>query len=132
MFKRLALLFLIAFALNAIWENLHAYLYTAYKGAAITEFVLLRASLFDAFLITLIALPFFYFSYLRRHTWLIFVVGTVVAIGNEWYGLSTGRWEYNEFMPIVPLLNVGLTPMLQLGILGYAAFIFTGKRLVKE
>lgn len=91
-------------------------------GGKVTEFILLRASLFDAFLITVILLPFLYLNTFRNKSWLIIVIGIVVAIFNEWYGLSTSRWVYNSFMPILPLIKVGLTPTLQLGVLGYLTY----------
>ncbi len=91
-------------------------------GGKITEFVLIRASLFDAILIVIILVPFIYLSALKNKSWLIIVIGVIIAIFNEWYGLSTGRWVYNSFMPILPIIKIGLTPTLQLGILGYFSF----------
>jgi len=29
---------------------------------------------------------------------------------------------YNELMPIIPILNVGLSPTIQLGLTGYLAY----------
>lgn len=117
--KKIALTFLSAFVLNVIWENLHAFLYAGYKGGAVTEYILVRASLFDALIITSIVVPFLYITFLSRRGWLIFIIGTAVAITNEYYGLSTGRWAYTSLMPILPLLKVGVTPAIQLGLLGY-------------
>ena len=93
-------------------------------GGKITEFILIRASLFDAILVTIIVLPFIYLFSLKNKSWLIIVIGIVVAILNEWYGLSTGRWTYNSLMPIVPMIKVGLTPTFQLGVLGYITYRF--------
>ncbi len=124
--KRIFSLFIIALVLNMVWENLHSFLYESYRGGSITEFILVRASLFDALIIVIILVPFLYVSFLRKRTWLIVVIGTIVAIMNEWYGLSTGRWLYSPYMPIVPMLEVGLTPMLQLGLLGYLSFQIQG------
>lgn len=120
--KRVLLISISAFFLNLIWENLHSILYASYKGGAITELILVRASVFDAFIISVISLPFLYLSFFRKRVWLIFVVATVVAVINEWYGLGTGRWMYNVYMPMLPLVNVGLTPALQLGTLGVLSF----------
>lgn len=88
-------------------------------GGKITEFILLRASLFDAILIVIISLPFVYFSFLKNKTWLILILGIIIAIFNEWYGLGIGHWAYNELMPIIPIIKTGLTPTIQLGLLGY-------------
>lgn len=125
--KKIIFIFINAFVLNAIWENLHSFLYDNYMGGKITEFILLRASLFDALLITLISLPFLYFFALKDKSWLILILGTIIAILNEWYGLNTGRWAYNAFMPIIPILETGITPTIQLGLLGYATFKISEK-----
>lgn len=116
-----------AFVLNAIWENLHSLFYDNYMGGKITEFILLRASLFDALIITLISLPFIYLYFLKDKSWLILVLGTAIAVINEWYGLNTSRWAYNALMPIVPILETGITPTMQLGLLGYFTFKISEK-----
>lgn len=120
--KRIATIFLSALLLNLLWENLHSFLYISYMGGKITEFILIRASLFDAILITLISLPFIYSKLLKNKSWLIIIVGIIVAILNEWYGLGTGRWVYSELMTIIPLIDTGLTPTIQLGLLGYISY----------
>lgn len=119
---KIPLVFVAAFILNAVWENLHAFLYDNYMGGAITQFILLRATLSDAVIITIIALPFVFVSSLRKQSWVLIIIGLVIAISIEWYALQTGRWAYNTYMPIVPILRVGLTPMIQLGFLGYLSF----------
>lgn len=119
--KKILSVFCIAFVLNLLWENAHAFLYESYKGGVITEFILMRASLFDACVTAIIAAPFMFNAFLRERTWGLLVVGTVIAIVNEWYGLGTGRWAYNAYMPIIPFIHTGLTPTIQLGLLGYVA-----------
>src|SRR3989338_6127191 len=52
--KKLIAIFALAFLLNLIWENLHSWLYAYYEGGVITEWILLRATLFDAIFITLL------------------------------------------------------------------------------
>lgn len=94
-------------------------------GGKITEFILVKASLFDALLITLIILPFLFFNVLKNKSWLIVIIGIIIAIFYEWYGLGTNRWMYNSLMPIMPIIKVGLTPTLQLGILGYISYKLT-------
>jgi hypothetical protein len=122
--KKLLLIFVFAFISNALWENLHAFLYAGYKGGQITEYILLRASFWDAILVSIILLPFLYLKFLKTKPYLIFIAGVIVAIGIEWYALRTGRWAYNSLMPIIPFLKIGLTPTLQLGSLGYLTYTF--------
>lgn len=120
--KKIITIFIISFILNLIWENLHVFLYDNYKNGIITEFILLRATLADAIMITIITLPFILFPSIRKLDWIIILIGFILAICIEWWALSTGRWAYNTYMPIIPLLSVGLTPAIQLGLLGYLSF----------
>ncbi len=124
--KKVVSIFIISFILNLIWENLHSFLYLGYKGDKITEFILLRATLGDAIMITLISLPFIFLNSFKKYTWIIIPIGIIIAVSIEWYALGTGRWAYNEYMPIVPYLEVGLTPLIQLGVLGYISVCLEG------
>ncbi|PIR40129.1 MAG: hypothetical protein COV33_01390 [Candidatus Zambryskibacteria bacterium CG10_big_fil_rev_8_21_14_0_10_34_34] len=117
--KRLIFIFIIAFVLNLIWENLHVVFYDNYLGGPTTRFILLQASVVDAFLIILLSLPFLYKNYFKNKMWLIIIFGIIMAVFIEWFALYNNWWQYNPNMPIVPILKVGLTPMIQLGILGY-------------
>ncbi len=117
--KRITIVFVVSFILNFIWENIHSLLYSHYMGGKITEFILLRATLGDAVMITIFYLPFLFLPWFKDKYWMITIIGLIVAISIEWAALSTGRWAYNEYMPIIPILGIGLTPTLQLGILGY-------------
>lgn len=122
MTKRLVAIFLLAFALNYVWEHLHSLLYASYQGGAITEFILLRATLADAAIITLISFAFIVNARARPYAWLIVPIGFLVSAGIELRALAAGRWAYNALMPIIPLLGTGLTPTIQLGLLGYACY----------
>jgi hypothetical protein len=125
--KKVLLIFFSSVVLDTLWQNLHVFLYANYKGREITEFILLRAVLFDAIVIVLITAPFLFSAELKKRGWLIIVFGIIVSILIEWWGLSTGRWAYNSLMPMIPLLRAGLTPTLQLGLIGYASFKITEK-----
>lgn len=122
--KKVFGVFVIAFLLNALWENTHSYLYMQYQGGSITEFILLRAALADALMITVLALPFLLKQEWRKHAWLIIPAGIIIAVGIEWWALGTGRWSYSPLMPLVPLFGTGLTPTIQLGLLGYLSYKF--------
>ncbi|MDZ4740710.1 MAG: hypothetical protein SGJ03_12520 [Alphaproteobacteria bacterium] len=41
------------------------------------------------------------------------VMGVVYTVYSEWTNTAKGSWAYAREMPIVPWLNVGLTPLLQ-------------------
>ncbi len=120
--KKICIVFSSAFILNLIWENIHVFLYDNYKGGPITELILLHATLIDGLIIAALAIPFIVIPSLRKYAWGIIPLGVIVAILIEWWALGTARWAYNAYMPIIPYLSVGLTPAIQLGLLGYASF----------
>ncbi len=117
MLRKLVFVFICAFVLNLVWENVHANFYVHYRGSAITEIILLKAAFFDA-VVSLIATFFFLFvPPLRRQRWLVALALVVFAVSLELFALSTGRWAYNVSMPIIPVLGVGLSPTAQLALL---------------
>lgn len=40
-------------------------------------------------------------------------LGVLATIGLEMHAIANGRWAYAEAMPRLPVLDVGLTPLLQ-------------------
>jgi len=124
MARRLTLTFLAAFFLNLIWENLHASLFYLPSGAPITELLLLRSTFFDAVIITALAAIFIKISPLRRHPLYLIFFGVLIAVALERYAISHGRWAYLDSMPVIPIINTGLSPTLQLGLLSYIIFRF--------
>src|SRR3989338_233152 len=95
--------FIIAFLLNTIWENIHGLLYANYQEMAITEYILLRAAVVDAIIILFGIFVAQYFSGFNRIQFLL-TFWLFAAIIIEWCALSTGRWEYSTIMPIIPFL----------------------------
>ena len=122
-------IFVVAFVLNLIWEELHQFFYTHYKGSKITHFILFRAALFDATFITLVFGGFYILDSLRHHLWIPILISLVFAILLEHWALRTNRWAYNTKMPIIPLIKSGLTPTIQLALLGTISY-FAGKALL--
>jgi hypothetical protein len=123
---KIAIVFLVAFLLNLIWEHLHSLLYDNYKGGEITNFILIRASFNDAIFISLASVFFFIFKH-TRHAWLVALSSLLLlSIGIEVWALETFRWSYKEIMPLVPYLAVGLTPVIQLALLGHISFRLSG------
>jgi hypothetical protein len=120
---KILLVFVISFVLNWGWENLHARLYDNYKGGKITQFILLRATLADAFMITALASPFILYILPMSYRWLLPVIALIVAVLIEKSAMKQNRWAYKPSMPIIPILNVGLTPTIQLALLGYISLL---------
>lgn len=120
--KNWIFVFILAFGLNLIWENLHSPLYVHYQGEAITFLMLLRAALVDAFIILVLIRLLRLAPSFSKLSWLIILFGIIVSIIMEYWALGSGRWAYAETMPIIPLLEVGLTPTIQLGLLAYLTY----------
>lgn len=115
-----------ALVLNFIWENMHAVLYVHYQGGVISDYILLRASVFDAFIIVLFATLgrlFLKRRVLKKEVLIFSGIAIVFAIGLEKWALATSRWQYQELMPLIPLLKVGWSPVVQLFITGSLAII---------
>jgi hypothetical protein len=50
------------------------------------------------------------------------LLGGACAVAYEWKALASSWWSYSSRMPVVPLLGVGLWPVLQLALLVPLAF----------
>lgn len=131
--KNAIIVFISTFILNFIWEISQAFLYAPhYVGIAGLITVHLRASLGDILIIFIIlALDVIIFrnfykekkSNTIRFSAIIFI-GLILATLVEKYALATGRWAYNPLMPIIPWLNVGLTPILQMMLIPLFVVVF--------
>ncbi|MFA5183685.1 MAG: hypothetical protein WC405_20440 [Syntrophales bacterium] len=89
-----------------------------------------RASLGDVAIIFLIYLSGCYifgdsrwFTYQNKfRIFFIILAGLVIGIIIEKICLQAGRWSYNQAMPIIPFIKVGLSPVLQMTILPLTTF----------
>ncbi len=124
-FLQVLIFALISFALHFAWESLHVSLYTGYEGLSGTMPISLWATMGDVLYsigaVALVSLWMRSASWLLRATTGNFValavVGFLIALGVEYKALLLGRWAYTSAMPIIPLLKVGLSPILQMTIL---------------
>ncbi len=116
---------LVAFVAHLLWEASHVSLYTGYEGLSPTFPIHVWAAIGDVLYTLGIYFVVALFKkdvlWLRRVTVLDLVtlalVGFVLAVGIEWKALFFERWAYLPSMPIIPLLEVGLSPILQMVIL---------------
>lgn len=130
-FKKIILVFLLAYLLNFIWECGQFFLYHGYDQFVSPFFLLGRASLWDACFIT--ALYFFIGALLNDFSWvnqtrqfLNFLITAFLSISTavlvEWQSLASGRWTYTLTMPLIPFVQTGLTPTLQLFVISLLVF----------
>lgn len=139
--KFLFVLWMAAFGLNMLWELAQVFAFSSLAEASAFEiFILVTiASIADAFITlaayliaALIRRERFWWKAVGAVDYLIFaIVGAVSAALIETIALSRGTWTYGEYMPIVPLLEIGLLPFVQLTVLLPAA-LFTALRWCKQ
>ena len=120
--KQIIFLSLIAFILHLIWENAQAPLFQGYASFAAHFPICLVGTVGDV-VITLVV--YFSIALLKNDINWIFtlnkkdfvilaVIGFFIAVGIEWRALLFGRWAYIEVMPIIPYLEVGFIPIIQM------------------
>lgn len=128
----LAILAATAFGLNWFWEMLQMPAYAEMAGLTWRQTALrcTQATVGD----TAITLAIFGVGALAagRLQWacdgsynvylVASLLGAACAVAYEWRALGSGRWSYTDKMPVVPVLDVGLWPLMQLALLVPAAF----------
>ncbi len=67
-----------------------------------------------------------------RYVAFVLVLATAVQVGVEIGAVATGMWAYNDNMPVIPLLNVGLTPVLQMPVLIMPIFWLSQRMLCAD
>jgi len=113
------------FGLNAVWENWHSVLYVHYRGRPITGLVLLRAALVDSFIILgMIGVARVLPDY-RLALGVVFGLGVGIAIALEKWALASNRWAYTDTMYVLPFVKTGVTPTVQLGLIGVVVYVLT-------
>lgn len=124
-FVLLSLVTIVGFLANLVWENAQAPLYEGFMSFQQHFIICLIASVVDAGVVLLLYLAFvlgygnpFWIDELNwKSSTLLIILGGIIAFGFEKHALSAGMWDYADGMPIIPVLKVGLSPMLQLMLL---------------
>lgn len=139
--QRFGWVVLIGFTLNLIWEVAQLPLYT--DGAGRPFSLSLPSAVAHCFVATLgdtlvVAGTFAVgwhvhqrFDWVRQITWrdagVVFFGLVILAIGVELVSVNVfGAWSYTATMPLVPLVNVGLLPTIQLATLTLITLMIAG------
>ena len=126
----------VAFILNFVWELAQMPLYknAPYDLAHIAFCAL--ATVADVIMVLLI---YFCFALIYKNPlwverltafriFLLMLVGGLGAILAELRHLSAGNWAYDDDMPIIPIVNVGLSPLLQFMLLPALIYYLSYKK----
>ncbi len=135
-FIKLSLVYAIAFAVNYIWEMLQMPVYEGMRfDDARSYLICLRAAFGDANIsLAIFVLGRFLFgnwdwpqkfTFVKAHY--AGLLGAGVAIGIERHALINVRWACTTLMPVIPRIEVGVVPVLQLMILPYLAYVISHK-----
>ena len=135
--------FLVGVAFDFVWEVGQSPLFAPMGGWFLGTWRCFVASLADGVIVLAIAaagsLLFRRFDWFVRPglTGYAFMgaVGAALAVGIEVGALATGRWSYADRMPLIPVVQVGLAPVLQMLVLPplvFAAVARCGRTLASE
>ena len=135
--KKIIYIIVLSFIFNLAWEIFHSPLYKTAIDAIKSGYypiLILKAAGGDIIMILLIFLGISAFN--RSFNWeinnkrnitLSILFGLIISIGFELYAKYTSRFFYNSKMPIIPLIKIGLTPILQMIITPLITFWFADK-----
>jgi len=142
--KYLLILSAVAFFLNYLWEMLQMPFYVGMSFSDLQSWLMCaRASLGDVVIVLFIFIlgrlifkswDWVYHLNLRKIIYLIFI-GFSIAIVIELISLKYHRWAYSEMMPVIPKIDVGIIPVIQMILLPYLTYVVTSRiflLLVKE
>lgn len=127
-----AVLLAVAFGLNLIWEIGQLFAFQSKPGGGWLEalFFCSLASVIDA--IATLAIDDFLRFLMKTGGGAMFylsaaILGALCAVGFEWFAFRFNLWSYGEQMIVLPVINVGLLPFVQLTLLVPLAIWLTRK-----
>lgn len=133
-------LFVVSVVLNYFWEIGQGFLFVGMASWENIFWHCFVASLGDGLIVCAIhAVGWFFF---RRADWFIgpglkgyavmLMTGLVIAVAIEWFAVHVlQRWSYTPDMPVLPGVNIGITPLLQMLMLPPLIFYIVAQGLKK-
>ena len=127
----------LAFLLNFAWELAQMPLYDSSSFTINHVAFCALGSVADALMVLLLYFglafifknPHWIFPLKRERVVIVVLTGGIGAVLSEIRHLSLGNWAYSDLMPLIPILNVGLSPVLQFMILPVVTYILSFKLL---
>ena len=129
----------VAYLLNFTWEVSQGFLYKGYEYDFMHISFCALASVADVFMVFMLLFGFgliygnvYWTRHLPPHRIAaLMVAGGLGAIVAETLHTGRGSWSYADAMPLLPWVNVGLTPVLQFTILPLIIF-WVCKKFIKD
>lgn len=127
----------LAFVLNLIWELAQMPLYDSSSFSINHVLFCALGSVADALMVLLLYFglafifknPLWIFPLKRERVVIVVLTGGIGAVLSEIRHLSLGNWAYSDLMPLIPIFNVGVSPVLQFMILPIITYILSFKLL---
>ncbi len=132
-FRTCTILIIVSFVAHFVWEYFHFGFYTGYEHWSGSMPVYWLATVGDVLytlgafaLVSAIKKSYEWISSATVSDYFMLVtLGCLIALFVEYKGLALDRWEYRPEMPLIPMLGVGLSPILQMAILLPVTFFVT-------
>jgi hypothetical protein len=129
-------LYVVAVATNYVWEASQASLFVGMGSIQTIWWHCFVASLGDGIILWIIHL--LGWCVFRQVDWFVrpdaarygvmLGTGLVIAIAIEWVAIHwLHRWAYTGQMPLVPVLGIGITPVIQMMVLPPLIFLIVGR-----
>lgn len=122
MTEQVVVIVVVAVAVNFVWEMTQSVLFAPMGGWLYGTWRCFVASLGDGLIVLTIAASGWVLF--RRVDWIvrpgrpgytfIAALGMAIAVLIERRALATGQWSYTDRMLVVPVVHVGLVPVLQM------------------
>lgn len=130
MLRLIFYVFIIGLLLNLFWEVVQAPLYTGYESLSSNFMMCFIASIIDAvvvlFLYGIFVAAYRNVFWIKKLSWsntfFLLLLGGVIAIGFEYWALTTGAWSYRDEMPVV-FSSIGVFPLVQMTYLPLISFL---------
>ena len=130
----------LAFFFNVSWEILQMPLF---KGGVYDWQHIMFCGLASIADVIMVLIIYFGFALIYKNAFwvknlntksiiLLLLIGGIGAVLAEVWQLSIGTWSYTSDMPLIPVVNVGLSPVLQFMILPILIYRLSFKMVVKK
>lgn len=126
-----------SFGLNFIWELAQGPLYEGFEYDLKHISFCALASVADMLMVFILLFAFglIYKDVYWMQSWslnrilLLVVVGFFGAIIAEVWHTTRGDWSYANTMPLLPIINIGISPVLQFTVLPWLIFMISKKEI---
>lgn len=134
--KKALYIFILTFILNFIWEVSQSVLfmphYIGLAGLIQVHFIASIIDIFIIFFIFILSYIIFGFNFLKdniniKNFLILAIIGFILSVLIEKYSVAKDMWQYNSLMPIIPLIRIGLTPVMQMMLIPPVLILFINR-----